>query len=307
MGLTCSDTHKSPKCKHPIKRYSRSLEESFDSSCSVSFHTAEKQNVYFESKRKNEHRKVSSFSHPARLKYYDHKKKLRRKYRNKTIVSVADRDGTHQTVTISKLKVRSCQQIGFQKKRDGFAPTPDYSDMECTWAWTPTCTEAISSDDVSPISRRRSKICIEEKKSETSVSSRSPISCSKALIAKHCVTEKNQEKLITNGMFFWENAANMKLSDIVAIDESRSFQAPGELTTQLVTDEHDRTCSDDISCAIVALENNKHNQKGKSLISDDRTHVPEQTSPRRSRGDSTRNSLSSDWPPKTREKLNHLS
>jgi len=284
MGLICSDAHKRPNCIHPIKRYSRSLEEIFDSSCSVSFHTTGKQNVYFGGKRKNELRNVS-YSHPARLKYYDHKK-LRRKYRNKTIVSLTERDGTHQTVTISQLKVSSCQQIGFQKKRDGFAPTLDYSDTECQ---TPTYTDTMSSNDVTPISRRRSKICTEETKSETSVISRSPISCAKGLKAKHFLTEKNQEKLITNGMFDWENDAEMKLSEIVTIDDSRSLQVPGEPITQLVTDEHDRIFSDNMSCAVVALENNKHNQKGRSLISDDITHVPEQTSLKRSRGDSTRN------------------
>jgi len=147
----------------------------------------------------------------------------------------------------------------------------------------------MSSDILSPITKFSSKICIEETKFETSVMSRFPIPCAKVLKAKHCVTERNQEKLIINAMFKRENAANIKLCEIDAIDDSQSLQVRGEPTTQLVMDEQDSTFSDYISCASVALENNKHKQKGRSLISDDITHEPEQTSLKRLRGNSTRN------------------
>merc|ERR1712060_230379 len=176
---------------------------------------------------------------------------------------------------------------GFQKR--GLSPTSDYSDTDSTTGWSSKCTDTMSSDILSPIRRLSSKICIEETKSETSVMSRSPISCTKVLKAKHCVTEINQEKLIINAMFNRENAANIKLSEIDAIDESQSLQVRGEPTTQLVMDEQDSTFSDYISCAFVARENNKHKQKGRSLISDDITHEPEQTSLKRSRRNSKRN------------------
>jgi len=90
-------------------------------------------------------------------------------------------------------------------------------------------------------------------------------------------------------MFIGENAANIKLSEIDAIDQCRSLQIPRQQTTQLGIDENDRNFSDYMSYAFVALENDKHQQKGRSLFSDDISHRPEQTSLKRLRENSIRN------------------
>jgi len=179
MGSSCSDARKRPTVIPPIKRFSSSFEEISENSSCIFFHTAGNQNPDYERRTKNELRNVSSWSHPARLKYYDHTKT---RYIDRKIVTLTER-GTTKTLTISKLKITrslSSEQIDFQKE-DGFECPPEYTDRDGTPGRSPTKTETASSDDAFPILRLSSEDGQRRDKSDTMTISRSSISSAKVL------------------------------------------------------------------------------------------------------------------------------
>lgn len=224
MGSACSDTVKRPTAITSIKRFS-SFEEISDTSSTVSFYSAGNQNVDFELKKKNELRNVSSYWNTAPVKHYGHTKRLKTRYIDRKIVTLTEQ-GSRQCCTVSKLKItqrRSYEQIGFQKKGDGFECTLDDSERDGTPGVSPTYSDTISSD-VCPISRF-GNMCSGEVKSKTSVGSRSPLSVAKVLKANHPGTEINQEKPTNNdSVFSLENATNLIYSESGPLGESTSSQ-----------------------------------------------------------------------------------
>lgn len=234
MGLACSDAKKRPSCVPPIKRFCSSFEEISDNS-SIAFYTAGDGKVDFVHRRKNEVRKVFSYSHPARLKYYGQTKT---RCTDRKIVTSTEQGAT-QTLTISKLTIKRsfcCEQIGFQKKGDGFECTPECSDRDGTPPWSQTQRETVSSD-VFSMSRPSPRAGRGETKSETSESSHSSVSPAKVLEAKHIGTEINlEEPRNSDSLCSLENASNIKVIEIGPLGGSISLKVPGEPTAQLESD-----------------------------------------------------------------------
>jgi len=264
MGLVCSDGKKRAKNMQSMNHFSSHFEEVSESNCSSYIHPNVIQNRHF---KRWERKNVSSHMNPARLKYK--KEKLKTTYLEKKLSTSADRCRTRQTLTISKLKIKShgaCERIGFNEGREYFGRKPEYCDHD-TPDWSPTCSETENGNFVLPISRRTSKRNSRKMKWETIVISGSPRSITKGLRlrAKHYKAETDESKTITNSIFSPGNASNIKLSEIAALGEYRSLVAP-EPKTQLVKDERDNILSGYPSYLFSALENNKLQQKERSNI-----------------------------------------
>jgi len=218
MGLGCSDTKNRSKCIPTVERFC-SFTEISDFSCNASYYTV----------RNREGGRVDSYSHPARLEYYDHNLQLKTRYVTKEI-TLKGAGRTRKTVTISDLKVTrnsSSEQTRFRNERDSAGPT--YSDHDGTLGWSPTST-AIVRSDVPHISSHISKITSEEKP-EISLISQSLVFPPEGSKVKNYEAETTSNNLGTNDSpVSLGYVTNIKLSEIPALRECRSLSVPEEQT-----------------------------------------------------------------------------
>lgn len=266
MGSVCSDNQKRANGIPTNKRFCRSYTEIFDTSCTVSYYTTENQNC-FQLKKKNTLRKVTSYSQPSRVEYYDYKGELKTRYvENKTM--------SLQTVTVTELEVTrpgSEEQIGFRNNENRAGRTTDRSNLDRKLGRSPTSIRTMRGKDSRCISKRS-----REKKPATCMTSRSPISPQRGTTKNYGVETAQVELPSNESTFSLGYVANIKLSEIPALDKCRSLPVPGEPTAPVVN-VHDSISSDHMSSPFSALENDKHRQKKRSFISDNKTYVSEHT------------------------------
>jgi len=240
MGLGCSDGKKSAKNIYTIEHFSSYYEEVPEGSCSSCLQTIVIQSGNFKHQERKKLWNVSLHTNSARFKYYDNEAELKTTCVEKKFATFVGRGRARQTLSNSKLKTTThCarERIRFQKGRGFVGRTTDSCDHDSPGH---RGSETESSTHVSPFSSRTLKKSSGKMKSETSMISSSPRPIKKEFRDKLYEAETYKPKAITNdSMFSLGNALNMKLSEIVALGESRSLGAH-EPTTQMVEDEHDK-------------------------------------------------------------------
>jgi len=141
-------------------------------------------------------------------------------------------------------------------------------------------TGKTSSGDISLFSDRIPKSTSwDMRKSEASVISRSSKSSFQGIEAKTFNSDKSDLILnLADCTLRAEKAASINISELSSKGESKSLPLCGEPRAKKAGDEHDNILSDYTSCPFIALQDDEHQQKERSPITDDITYESEQTS-----------------------------